>query len=111
MFNAETLDFAQEMIADTQRHQAETVGELLAFMRKYRLLFTNADDKIELHTNLYDLLRKQKEALGLKSTGGATVAVSEPGELFERGSVWEGTRTLLVFRQSLIDRLGGNDFP
>ena len=43
MFDAETVDFAREMISDTQRHDAHTVAELLAFMRKYRLMVAPAD--------------------------------------------------------------------
>jgi Domain of Unknown Function (DUF1080) len=77
IFHADTIDFAQEMIADTQRHDAKTVGELLAFMRKYRLLFANAERTVnggELYGRLYGLLREQKEKLG---GGSPSKAVAE----------------------------------
>ena len=43
IFDATTYDYARDIISDTQKHEAHTVGELLAFMRKYRLLFANGD--------------------------------------------------------------------
>ena len=70
MFNGALIDFAQEMIRDTTDHQARTVAQLLAFMRKYRLFFADAGDNPEvgeLYSKLYPLLRAQKEALGLKA--------------------------------------------
>jgi Domain of Unknown Function (DUF1080)/Ricin-type beta-trefoil lectin domain-like len=69
MFDASTIGFAQEMIADTHTHRAQTVGELLAFMRKYRLLFAPADKRpedAEQYIRLYRLLRQQKELFGDK---------------------------------------------
>ncbi len=50
-----------------ERHRATTVGHLLAFMRKYRLLFAEADDTAEswaTYETLCDLLRRQKFELG-----------------------------------------------
>jgi hypothetical protein len=71
MFDASTIGFAQEMIADTHHHRAQTVGELLAFMRKYRLLFAPADKRpedAEQYLRLYRLLRQQKDLLGDKAS-------------------------------------------
>jgi hypothetical protein len=76
MFDASTNEFAQEMIADTHNHRAQTVGELLAFMRKYRLLFAPADKRpedAEQYIRLYRLLRQQKELFG-HNFGGAPPA-------------------------------------
>ena len=70
MFDASTIGFAQEMIADTHNHRAQTVGELLAFMRKYRLLFAPADKRpedAEQYLRLYRLLRQQKDLFGDKT--------------------------------------------
>ena len=70
MFDASTIGFAQEMIADTHNHRAQTVGELLAFMRKYRLLFAPADKRpedAEQYLRLYRLLRQQKDLFGDKA--------------------------------------------
>lgn len=69
IFHADTIDYAREMIADTQRHEAKTVGELLAFMRKYRLLFASSEKTLggpEMYGRLYALMREQKDKLGLK---------------------------------------------
>jgi uncharacterized protein (TIGR03067 family) len=68
MFDAETVDFASEIISDTQRHDAQTVGEMLAFMRKYRLMFAPADGSPGVASKyglLFGLMRQQKDALGL----------------------------------------------
>jgi uncharacterized protein (TIGR03067 family) len=68
MFDAQTIDFAREIISDTQRHDAHAIGELLAFMRKYRLMFAPADGTpgiAEKYGRLYGLMRQQKEALEL----------------------------------------------
>lgn len=66
IFDASTIDFVQEMIRDTHDFQPQTVGELLAFMRKYRLLFASAEgrpDDGDLYLLLHGLLRQQKEGL------------------------------------------------
>jgi hypothetical protein len=68
IFNASTINFAQEMIRDTHEYKAQTVGELLAFMRKYRLLFASAEGRPrdgEIYRRLYGALRQQKEKLNL----------------------------------------------
>jgi hypothetical protein len=77
IFDAVTIDLAEEMIADMQGHDAHTVGELLAFMRKYRLLFASAKDRPEnsdKYAQLHALLRRQKDALGLKPPQGGNPA-------------------------------------
>lgn len=59
-------DMAEELIRDVDRHKATTVAELLAFMRKYRLIFAEADDTPEAlsaYRSLYQRLRAQKAAL------------------------------------------------
>jgi hypothetical protein len=65
-------DFAEELVRDVEQHRATTVGQLLAFMRKYRLLFDEADDNPEswaTYQTLYDLLKWQKS--GLDAAGPA----------------------------------------
>ena len=62
-----TQDYAQELIQDTESHEARTVEELLAFMRKFCLEFAateNRPDEAELFENLFHLLRKQRQMLG-----------------------------------------------
>jgi uncharacterized protein (TIGR03067 family) len=71
MFVPDTVDFAEELIGDSQQHHARTVEELLWFMRKYRLRFGEADrDSAALYGELYALLREQKNRLGLGLPGG-----------------------------------------
>jgi hypothetical protein len=82
IFDAATYDYARDIISDTQKHEARTVGELLAFMRKYRLMFAPAEsapDTLALYGRLYDLLRKQAASLRLKGgEGPAAVAAASP---------------------------------
>jgi hypothetical protein len=93
-FQAETMDFASDYIADSHRHKAETVGDLLAFMRKYRLYFAPADknpDTIATYDALYRLLRQQAQALDLKPGQGLT-GPAIPADAFQTGSVWVSDR-------------------
>lgn len=111
MFDAGSVSLAQEMIADMQGDRdAQTVGELLAFMRKYRLLFANSEQRPEdsdKYRQLYSLLKQQKTALGLPEptkpseapavaeateSPGASKASATPNDPFRVGSVWEGVR-------------------
>lgn len=104
MFDAQTIGFAQEMISDTQRHQAKTVAELLAFMRKYRLLFASAERVAggdALYSHLFRLLKQQKEALG--NGAGQALLAPEWVQLFNGRDLsnWrfqseEGRRTWTV---------------
>ena len=51
-------------------YKASTVAELLAFMRDYRLLFSDPGSSPEvasLYEGLYGLLRQQKDALGIET--------------------------------------------
>src|SRR5262249_31524545 len=79
--------FAEELIRDVQQHQATTVAELLAFMRKYRLMFADAGDSPEVvqqYEALYQLLQTQKGKLGLPKVppgGLAAVAAENPAEV------------------------------
>ena len=82
MFDASTVGFAQEMIADTNNHRRQTVGELLAFMRKYRLLFASADKRpedAEQYLRLYRLLQQQKDLFGGRA-GAPALESSIAGE-------------------------------
>jgi hypothetical protein len=108
MFDASTISFAQEMIADTHNHRAQTVGELLAFMRKYRLLFAPADKRpedAEQYLRLYRLLRQQKDLFGGKGGTPAEAAVAVDWIPLFNGldlTGWE------AFRNNQPIPLGGN---
>lgn len=115
MFDASTLGYAREMIADTGEHEAHNVGELLAFMRKYRLVFAKADAAPggdEMYRRLYELLRDQKKLLGLDAGGVPPRAVVEAPatdarrleEAFRAGSEWESENG--QFRMVVLDRQG-----
>lgn len=68
IFDSPTIDLAQEMIRDTQAHEAKTAGQLLAFMRKYRLMFAAASKgtaSVAHYTGLYGVMAELKEKLGL----------------------------------------------
>ena len=80
MFDPTTYSYAKEMIADTNRHEAHTVGELLAFMRKYRLLFAKADAAPggeEMYRHLYQLLLASSASGGAGSEAGAGIGGSQ----------------------------------
>jgi hypothetical protein len=84
-----TLDFAQELVGDIEQHDAHTVLELLAFMRKFRLLFADTEklpQYARLYEQLYSLLKQQKEKLGLKgeplppSNGDVAMVKAKPAD-------------------------------
>jgi hypothetical protein len=75
-------DFAEELIRDVENHRAATVGQLLAFMQKYRLLFAEADDTPEswnTYQTLYDLFRWQKTELKAADPADPPVENAGPG--------------------------------
>ncbi|WP_337175161.1 DUF1080 domain-containing protein [Paludisphaera sp.] len=87
IFDASTADFAVEMIKDTHEHRAQTVGQLLAFMRKYRLMFAGAEQAGgagDLYGQLYGLMREQKERLGIMDAYQTLeiAAAGRPTDLF-----------------------------
>jgi hypothetical protein len=90
IFDASTIDFAQEMIRDSYDYKPQTVGELLAFLRKYRLFFASAAGRPQdgdVYRTLFELLRAQKEALHM---GGrpANHVDHTVVDAFRPGSVW-----------------------
>lgn len=69
LFDAETVDYAREILIDTKDHDATTVAELVSFMLKYRLQFATAERSStarELYTKLHEALRQQATELGIK---------------------------------------------
>jgi hypothetical protein len=76
--------YAEQLIRDVSDHEAATVAELLAFMRDYRLMFAepgSSPEVVALYTDLYGLLRQQKEILGIRDA-------PRPSDVFAAGSVW-----------------------
>jgi hypothetical protein len=69
MFDASSVDYAREILTETQDHDAATVQELVEFMSKYRLQFANSDRSPAarvLYGQIYETLRKQADALSIK---------------------------------------------
>ena len=67
-FDASTIFFFFYFMGYTEFYTPQTVGELLAFLRKYRLYFATAAGRPEdgeIYRDLFNLLREQKEKLGL----------------------------------------------
>lgn len=67
MFDASTVEYAKEILLDTQEHDAKTVLELVRFMLKYRLQFATTERSPagrELYGELYELMKVQLKALG-----------------------------------------------
>jgi hypothetical protein len=96
-------EYAEQLIRDVNDHKAATVAELLAFMRDYRLLFAGSDsspDSAALYTELYGLLRRQKEILGLREA-------PRPSDVLAAGSVWENADEVRKVRIRITDRKPG----
>lgn len=75
MFDASTVEYAKEIIVDTQDHDAQTVFELVRFMLKYRLQFASTarnPEGRELYTQLYELMLTQLKELGWNSTAASS---------------------------------------
>jgi hypothetical protein len=69
MFDANSVEYAREILIDTKDHDAATVQELVEFMSKYRLRFSSSDRSPNarvLYTQIYEALRKQTDILGIK---------------------------------------------
>src|SRR5262245_983725 len=69
MFDTNTVDYAREILVDTKDHDAATVEELVAFMTKYRLQFSNTERSPkarELYSLIYEKLRQQASMLNVK---------------------------------------------
>jgi hypothetical protein len=69
MFDANSVEYAREILIDTKDHDAATVEELVAFMTKYRLQFANSERSPTarvLYGQIYDKLRQQMTALDIK---------------------------------------------
>ena len=109
IFDASTIDFAQEMIRDTRDYQPQTVGELLAFLRKYRLLFASAagrPDDGDMYRALFASMQKQTEMLG-----SAMLSPQQKADQSEAAK-FEGTFDLCSSGsrdRRLLDRIGCQD--
>ncbi len=116
MFDAETLDFVREIIADTNAHDAQTVGELVAFMRKYRLAFADVQKSPsggEAYHDLYRLMREQKEKLGVGSShavaGADDPSRNAPSEGAAAATITAG-RWRIDGQDLLLDSVGEDEF-
>jgi hypothetical protein len=90
-------EYAERLIRDVTEHKATTIAELLGFMRYHRLLFSDSGSSPEvrdLYDGLYSLLRKQKDALGIKDAPPPKEAMAAkaalPSDVFQAGTTWVG---------------------
>lgn len=112
MFDAATVDYAREILVDTRDHDATTVGELVAFMLKYRLQFASAGRSApaqDMYRQLYEVLNAQAKAFNVlpsanppvaSAGGAATTPKQQQDSPFQVNSVWASkskpTMTLTV---------------
>lgn len=108
LFDAATVDYAQDILIDTKDHDATTVAELIAFMLKYRLQFASAERSPtarELYAKLYDALRQQTNELGIKSPDLAPKLNEVVADPFQVKSVWTSDENR-GFRLTVTERKG-----
>ena len=100
LFDGEVVDYAQELLRETEEHDAETVGELLAFMLKYRLLFAEAETprSIELYTQLYQVMDRQADELevGVPEFDSSQLITSTNDDRFPVATVLSGVADMGV---------------
>jgi hypothetical protein len=81
MFDANSVDYAREILVDTKDHDATTVQELVEFMSKYRLQFATSGSSPSarvMYGQIYERLRKQTDAFNLKTPDFASLPLG-PG--------------------------------
>ena len=86
MFDASTVEYAKEILLDTQDHDAKTVFELVRFMLKYRLQFASTERSPSgrvLYTQLYELMSQQLQGLGGGLGGGAGAGGKDDSTLMQ----------------------------
>jgi len=108
LFDGPLLDYTKELLRETEKHEAKTVGELVAFMLKYRLFFSRANSprSIDLYDKLFRALEVQADAIGVKATNNDNKTDNGPEEraaankenmrekpidYFAVGSCWSGS--------------------
>jgi len=101
------MNYGQEQLQETEKYEATTVGELVAFMLEYRLMFADSEKPSStiLYGDLYTVMSNQTTALGINLR--ETPAVNPPmvdvaSALFKVGSVWIDTDLSIT----IIDRNG-----
>lgn len=90
MFDAVTVDYAREIMVDTQEQEATTVAELVSFMLKYRLQFASAERNPTgrvLYGQIYEAMRQQTKEFAIKPSETA-VAAEDVTSPFQAKSVW-----------------------
>ncbi len=69
IFDGPVVDYSKELLRETDEYEAKTVGELVAFMLKYRLFFSKANSPRAnaLYNDLYSSMREQSRQLNAAS--------------------------------------------
>jgi len=115
LFDGNNVDYGQELLQETDKYDARTVGELVAFMLKYRLMFADSESpsSTRLYSDLYTVMDKQATALGINPRDMPAVnpqKVDEASALFKVGSVWVWTARNGVKIRMRVTRRNGETF-
>jgi hypothetical protein len=73
--------YAERLIRDVTEHEARSIAELLGFMRYHRLMFDESGkspEALQRYEGLYQLLREQKEKLGIQKVPPGGLAAVAP---------------------------------
>ncbi len=81
MFDAATVDYAREILVDTNDQEPTTVAELVSFMLKYRLQFASAERSATgrvLYGQVYGAAAKPDEQIGDQTPGVRSLPSRRP---------------------------------
>lgn len=109
MFHSQTVEYAAEIVIDTHQHEAHTVGELVAFTKKYRLQFADGDknpEARELYARLYELMKKQAQMFGISAASEIADASINAKDPIGKDSSWSGKLLGAVCRLKITERKG-----
>ncbi len=85
LFDGAVLDYAKDILQETNEYDAKSVGELMAFMLRYRLFFAPADSprSTDLYDKLFKAMDEQATKLGVKTIAidGAEKVDSSDGKI------------------------------
>ncbi|HVX14305.1 MAG TPA: hypothetical protein VHC22_24175 [Pirellulales bacterium] len=108
IFDAATVDYAKEILLDTQNGDATNVSELVSFMLKYRLQFASAEHSPNgrvLYGRVYEALRQQAEDLDIEPPDAPNAQpANQAASPFQPHSIWASDKITLT----VTERNGDN---
>ena len=98
----------EDVLAELQKYQGTTLGELLSFMQAYNLRFSHANSfrQRRLYLKLYPMLAEQSNGLvgqGSPKTEGAAGAVEATGRQAVSGAESLGTKAVDGLKSAAVD--------